>query len=325
MDAAAIRGYPKSERSGELSARRLVVIFRWKPAASRGGQSSAGACASHRLWIALAAAALLPAVVSFAEAQEFPYSYAPEIAAELERDEIETDRDSFTPAASTAARGRAIVEAAYSFIDNRTVPETHSFPELLVRYGVNDWLELRLGSNYEVGGAGSPVSGNVPSDFGEEGSLEHAHRLLYGFKAWMSEQDAWIPESAVILQGFTPTSGEETDTEMSATYVFGWTLPNRWVWDSAIRYSTASLEEDSFHVWAPSTVLKVPLGERWKTHVEYFGVFTDQRADETVQHFVSPGVHYLLNEDLEIGVRVGWGLNDEAPRFFSNVGLGYRY
>jgi hypothetical protein len=277
----------------------------------------------------LAASWLLAGAISSVVAQDFPYSepleFGAEFGEELEPDEIETDRDSFTPATTITACGRLIVEAAHSFIDNRAVPETHSYPELLVRYGAYDWLELRIGSNYEVGGAGSPVSGNVPSDFGEEDGLEHGHRLLYGFKAWMSEQDAWRPESAVILQGFTPTSGEATDTEASATYVFGWTLPNRWVWDSALRYSTASLEEDSFDVWAPSTVLKVPLGERFKAHVEYFGVFTDHRADETVQHFVSPGVHYLVNEDLEIGVRVGWGLNDEAPRFFSNVGLGYRY
>jgi hypothetical protein len=285
--------------------------------------------AMRRIRTGIVAAWLVASAMGSALAQDFPYSepleFGDEFSEQLEPDEIETDRDSFTPATTTTACGRAIVEAAHSFIDNRTVPETHSYPELLVRYGASDWLELRIGSNYEVGGAGSPVSGNVASDFGEEDALEHGHRLLYGFKAWMSEQDAWLPESAVILQGYTPTSGEETDTEMSASYIFGWTLPNRWVWDSALRYSTASLEVDNFDVWAPSTVLKVPLGQRWKAHVEFFGVFTSQRADETVQHFVSPGVHYLINKDLEIGVRVGWGLNDESPNFFSNAGLGYRY
>src|SRR5262245_51228429 len=37
---------------------------------------------------------------------------------EGEPDEIETDRDSFTPATTLAGRGRLIVESAYSFIDN---------------------------------------------------------------------------------------------------------------------------------------------------------------------------------------------------------------
>jgi hypothetical protein len=45
-----------------------------------------------------------------------------------EPDEIETDRDSFTPATTTAGRGRLVTEFAYSFIDNRTVKETHSVP-----------------------------------------------------------------------------------------------------------------------------------------------------------------------------------------------------
>jgi hypothetical protein len=32
-----------------------------------------------------------------------------------------------------------------------------------------------------------------------------------------------------------------------------------------------------------------------------------------------------VTENLEVGVRVGWGLNDQTPRFFSNVGFGWRY
>jgi hypothetical protein len=255
-----------------------------------------------------------------------PFEFAENAAVGSEEaDEIETDRDSFTPAATTAGDGRAILETSYSFIDNRNVPETHSFPELLLRHGVNDWLELRWGWNYEVGGAGSPVSGNVPSDLAADAELERESRFLYGIKAKMTAEDGWVPASAAIVQGFTPTSGEETATQMSATYVFGWSSSSGSAWDTAIRYSTSSAEADDFNVWSPSTVLKLPVGERWKVHAEYFGIFSDGRADETVQNFFSPGAHYLINPNLEIGVRVGWGHNEEAPNFFSNAGIGWRY
>ena len=50
--------------------------------------------------------------------------------------------------------GRTITEASYSFIDNATGPEAHSFPELLVRRGIGERFELRLGVNYEAGGPG---------------------------------------------------------------------------------------------------------------------------------------------------------------------------
>lgn len=239
-------------------------------------------------------------------------------------EEIETDRDSFTPATTTTDPSRLIIESAYSFIDNRRVPETHSYPELILRHGVTDWLELRWGWNYEIGGAGSPVTGNI-ADFDEgESTLEVEHRVYYGIKAKLTDQDAWMPDSAMILQGYTPTGGESSVTDVSASYIFGWTLPKGWIWDSAVRYSTSRIEEDNFGVWAPSSVLKVPFGEGWKTHVEYFGILSEGRHDETVQHFFSTGVSRAVTHDVELGVRFGWGLNDESPNFFSNVGVGWR-
>lgn len=242
-----------------------------------------------------------------------------------EIDEIETDRDSFTPASSLVGARRLVIESAYSFIDNRDVKETHSFPEALARYGLTENIELRLGWNYEVGGAGSPVSGNVSDAFAAEPELERESRIFYGAKLGLSEQAGWRPQTAVMVHGFTPTAGEQHDTTVASSYIAGWELPNRWNWTSAMRYSTGSQEEDRFNIWSPSTALKVPLGERWKGHVEYFGVFSDGREEETTQHFFSPGAHYLITPDLEVGFRVGWGLNEQAPNFFSNIGFGIRY
>src|SRR5262245_15393958 len=243
-----------------------------------------------------------------------------------ERDEIETDRDSFTPATTTASPGRLIVESAWSFIDNRLVPDTHSLPELVTRYGINDWMELRLGWNYEVGGAPNSISGGAGDpEFAVENEIERESQLFYGFKAALTSQFEWRPQSAVILQAGTPTSGVDSATQMIATYVFGWELQNRWKWDSSIRYGYERVEGDHFNIWAPSTVLKIPVGNQWTTHAEYFGVFSQGRERDGVQHYFSPGAHYLLTPDLEIGLRVGWGLNDQAANFFSNAGLGWRY
>lgn len=239
--------------------------------------------------------------------------------------EFETDRDSFTPSTSVVARNRFIAETSYSFVDNRKVHETHSLPELIVRYGLGKRIELRVGHNYEVGGASSPVSGNIADDEEAEAKLEYGARLLYGTKVLVSEQADWLPESSVILQAFTPTSGKDNNTNFATSYVMGWKLANDWVWDSGLRYSTGAFEEDHFNTWSPSTVIKVPFGERWNAHAEYFGVMTEGRKKESTQHFFSSGVHVLLSSNLELGLRLGWGLNEQAPAFFSNVGIGYRF
>ena len=75
---------------------------------------------------------------------------------------------------------RLVVESAYSFIDNRRVPETHSLPELVARYGATDWLEFRLGTNYEIGGAGNPISASIADDLEDEPELEEEANVSYG-------------------------------------------------------------------------------------------------------------------------------------------------
>lgn len=258
-----------------------------------------------------------------------PFAWLAEDRERPERDEIETDRDSFTPATSTVGRGRLIFESAYSFLDNRRVKETHSLPEALFRYGLTERLELRLGANYEVGGAGNDVSGSGASggesEFTSGGRLERASTVSYGLKFRVTDQREWLPASSVLITGGTPTSGPENHTALTAAYVFGWELPGRWKLDAAMRARTDQEREDHFTTWAPSVVLKVPVGERFNVHAEYFGLFSQGKEVDFVRHYVSPGAHYLITEDVEIGVRVGWGLNDQSAQFFANVGLGLRF
>jgi len=214
-----------------------------------------------------------------------------------------------------------MVESAYSFIDNRDVPDSHIYPELITRIGLTKRLELRLGWNYEAGGGGDVSSADAGGDLEEPGVNEEA-QLLYGFKYALTEQADWLPASALVLQGTTPTAGPENASRFLLGYVFGWTIIDDWKLDSSLRYGTAVEEADHFNQWAPSIVLKVPVTKRVNVHGEYFGIFTDGRENNTNSQYFSPGVHYLLTPNCEIGVRVGWGLNHDAAESFSNVGFG---
>jgi hypothetical protein len=115
-------------------------------------------------------------------------------------------------------------------------------------------------------------------------STTPAVTLAYGMKVRVTDQDRWLPRSIVILQGFTPTGGSTGATNAShlvAPYAAGWLFPNRWRFDAAIRYATASESGDHFSQWTPSAVLKVPIGEKWATHVEYFGTSSTGKAANT--------------------------------------------
>lgn len=237
--------------------------------------------------------------------------------------ELETDRDSFTPATSTVGTSRVIVESSYSFIANRNVPDANSVPELLVRTGITDRFEIRLGWNYEAGGPTGAVSG---SDLGDEDFVtEKESRVLYGFKFEQNQQSGWIPESSVILEGYTPTSGPSTFSRLVLAEVFGWNLPNGWQWNSSLRFGLNDNRVDSFNQWAPSTVLKIPLNDRWAVHAEYFGVVTSGREPSTSQQYISFGGHVLLTPNFELGGRFGFGVNEQTAKFFNNIGFGWRF
>lgn len=243
---------------------------------------------------------------------------------EEEPDEIETDRDSFTPATTTVTRGRVIYESSYSFIENRSAANDHSFPEIITRFGITDRLEFRLGWNFEAGGGGN-VSNGDPGGVGEEPGSRQESQILYGFKYLINKQRGWVPQGATIIQASTPTSGPDNFTDLNVGYVFGWKFFDNWQLDSAVRYSPTREEEDHHNLWAPSVVLKVPVHEKWTAHAEYFGIFTDGKAVGSNRQYFSPGIHYLVTPDCEIGIRVGWGLNQDSPNFFSNVGLGLQF
>jgi hypothetical protein len=239
----------------------------------------------------------------------------------LAREEFETDRDAFTFAPSTAGPGTWITEASYSFIDNRIGPEAHSFPEVLLRRGIGERLEARFGFNYEAGGPGT-VSG---SEFGgEDIETENESRLLYGTKVETSRQSGWLPRSALVVQGYTPVYGPATRSTVVVGESFGWRFANGWEWNTAMRYGTGFEEEDAFSQWAPSSIVKVPVGERWNVHAEYFGILSSGKDVPINLQFASLGGHVMATEDLEIGLRVGWGINPTSPGFFVNFGVGWR-
>ena len=276
---------------------------------------SAGACA----------AALLVACWFGCWGQAIAQDLPPAAEAAQPERELETDRDAFTPATSTVGLFNTVVESSYSYIDNRKAPDTNSVPELLVRWGITERVELRLGWNYEAGGGGSVISSDEGSEGIDAGQFSHESRALYGIKAALSQQDGWTPRSCIILEGFTPTAGEEPATQFIATYALGWELPRRIRLESALRYGTGAEEIGSPNRWCASAVLRVPLDDRWNTHIEYFGVFSQGRLDDVSQAFISPGTHYLVTDNLELGLRLGWGVTTDAANFFCNLGAAWRF
>jgi len=254
-------------------------------------------------------------------------------AAAADFPDLHTDRDAFTPATACVAPGTMLAEGSHVYIDNGSGLPTNSYPELLWRIGATDRFEWRLGLNYSVGARGNVVTSVEVGELPLDGHTLYESSVLYGFKAAVSEQQGLLPESCFIMEASTPMYGELFGSVPVATYVAGWELPEifsfrraaAWRLDTAIRYAYAEADTNWFSRWGPSAVLRMPVTKRWEVHAEYFGTFTQGLADDTSRPFFSPGTHYLLTKNLEVGLRVGWGLTDAAAPFFSDAGFGWRW
>lgn len=228
---------------------------------------------------------------------------------------IETERKMFTPTPTTVSHGETMFEASYTFTDVRVGPEKHSYPETLLRYGITELLEARFGWNFETDGE--------RVGFGRFATVGDQD-FLYGLKLFLTEENAAIPDSSLILEGHTP-KGDSNRSQFHATYVFGWDLGCDWSLDAAIRYFTEREQEDNFSIWSPSVVLNVPINERWETHWEYISAFSTARDDNFDRHLLDAGLTHLITDNIEIGTRVGFGLNDQTPKFLVNFGGGFRF
>lgn len=243
---------------------------------------------------------------------------------------VETDRAAFTPALSTAPVGRMIVESGYSFIANRKLPSEHSFPELMLRFGLSERIELRFGWNNELGGGASIVSPiqiqeGLAAASSHRNGLAYQNGFLYGMKVRLIYQCGWIPANTFVIQGFSPTLSDTKKSQVQATYAIGWELALRCRLDAAIRYATESELKDNWGTWSPSVVFRAPFAERWTGSIEYFGVAPQGRAGGLPQQFIGPGLQFLVTPAAQLNMRLGGGLTSASPEFYLSAGFGVAF
>ncbi len=239
--------------------------------------------------------------------------------------DLGTDRDAFTPSTTLVAPGTMLSEGSYVFIDNARGLPTNNYPEYLARIGGTEWLEWRFGVNYGVGSQGNVVTSVEVGEGTLDGRTLYESSILYGFKLRVTGHDGLLPGSCFIMEGSTPAFGDVFGTVPVATYVAGWELPWDARLDAAIRYAYSEAPTGWCSRYSPSVVLRLPVTERWEVHAEWFESATQGLVHDTRRGFASPGTHILLTRNLEIGLRVGWGVTPDAAPFFSDAGFGWRW
>lgn len=239
---------------------------------------------------------------------------------------METERHDFTQSTTTVGRHVVQFESGYTFFYRAEEDETsHAAPELFMRYGLMENLEIRI--RY-----------NKAWQFGEEDRIG-SEDLGLSFKFRTTDQRCRIPESALEVRFTAPTGDKEWstgDVEFGLDYIYGWRLSEVAEIYGSTGFSTNALAEfafatlmpdgENFMLYTQSVALGLEVTDRVAMYTEVFGLFTDGfEDDEESPVFFNIGVDYYLSDDIVFDVRVGTGLNNDAEDLFAGIGGGIRF
>lgn len=236
-------------------------------------------------------------------------------------------------------KGVAQIEAGYTVLDAEVADPTfagvttastlHSAP-ITLRYGVRNWLELRVTSGVTHLSQDLNIFGITVAHAAATGIND----IGVGVKAALCDQCGPRPEVAALVEIDIPTG----DTLSSkAAYP---TLGLIYQWDFNERVSlkastqgtgTRGTAGDDVLLIFQSAVLQVELAERLQGFSEWAAVFTS--PDEAPfggpsftsnSQLLNFGFRYAATNNLQFDVHGGFGLTDDAADEFIGAGIVYR-
>ena len=229
-----------------------------------------------------------------------------------------TDRPDATESPQTVGSGFLQFETGAFFTRdeaNGLTTEATTFNTMLIRYGIFDNLELRVGWNFtetqfEMNGVENP---NV---------LSGLDPLLLGAKVAITEEDGLIPTIGLIGHVFLPfTAGTDYRPETTGVdfrFSFAHSLNDR----SSLSYNLGaewgSDSPEAAYIYTLS--YGYAISDSFGAYIELYG---DLPEDSGPNHLWDVGITYLINDNFQLDATVGSGIRSDQELLVS-AGFSYR-
>jgi len=230
----------------------------------------------------------------------------------LSQETIFTDRPNVTDAVSLISPGTFQVEAGFLYESSDDNRVTYiSSPNLSIKYGTLDWLELRVLANYqtvEVGldGADQKFSGLSP--------------ITISPKIKIKDQTNWVPKLSLATSFTFPDVGEEAFQNEKLNYGYRILLENEKGFPWAASFGS-DWDHSTETTWAYSWTTGGSFSDKLGFFGEIYGYFA---SDIPSRHGIDAGFTYLINNDLQADAIVGFPLNENAPDLWLGFGLAWK-
>lgn len=256
----------------------------------------------------------------------FQWSYGTSFGGGAPLDEpLVTDRPDFTEASTTVGRGVSQIEMGYTYFSDDEGGDSlrgRSYPQFLLRQGVfAEWLEFRLGWTYLD--ERSVTSGVRSRDRG-------AADLYMGFKIALTPQEGILPEMALIPQMNVPTGADAfsaDEVQPGLNWVYSWALNDSVSLAGSTQVNSVldDVSADAYLSFAQSIAVGCSVTEKVGVYGEWFAFMPHSADTVKPEHFFDGGFTYLVNDNLQLDVNAGVGLNRAAADWFLGSGAVVRF
>ena len=223
------------------------------------------------------------------------------------------------------------VEGGYTYFykdADDEIEQSHTGPELLLRYGISEDIEVRMRWNY--------VWQFIDEEPDEDGAEDL--RLSAKLQITRQEEPGWKPTSALEVRSTVPTGGDVYNTDsfqFGLDYIYMWELWEGITFAGSTGFGTDGLGDfglipdepasDRFVAYSQSAVLGLELSEQNTMYAEWFGIYSDGLEDEFVLSTFNIGIDHYVSDDFVLDVRAAKGLSEDADDLFFGIGGGIRY
>ena len=240
------------------------------------------------------------------------------IFAQQERPELITDRPDATESPNVVVQGALQIESGAlftSFEDDVLQTNTTTYNTTLLRFGLLENLELRLGWDFVE-------QRNKLSTAQEEVSQSGLSPLLLGMKVNITQEKGWLPTIGLIGHLFLPFTASDDfkpqNTGVDFRFAFDHTLSE----SSSIAYNLgAQWEADTpGAAYIYTLAYGYSLTDSFGLYAELYG---DMPENNSANHYWDAGLTYLVLPNLQLDATVGTSIT-EGQDVLVSAGFSYR-
>lgn len=232
-----------------------------------------------------------------------------------EKSDMVTDRPDQTESASLISPKGLQIETGFSYEKTDSDINSTNYNSTLLRYGLNDNIELRMGLSYQ-----GIHSSNEENSYTERG----LGPLSIGAKFHLLE-DKERPKLALLTTFLIPHSGSSTfenenlgaDIRITSDY----SLNEAMSLGVNLGVAWSGVEGEDYAVGLYTAVVGMSLSEKLGTFAELYGFLPGEGKND---HRWDAGFTYAVNDDLQLDFSAGVGLSKVSPDFFISSGLSIR-